>query len=309
MKSMDKSLEQFMAVTELGSFVAAAERLHVSQPALTYSIKKLEEGLGVRLFERSSRGVRLTAYGETLYNNSLIMRRLYSNALETIERQKSEFEHGISIGTGYSSWTLFLKDFVMAHFRDHPNAPINVSVGNAMRCMDQLWAGDISLFVGHQIQDLAREADIDFIPLGFAKDGYFVRTKHPLLDQPRRLSDIFAYPTAMAFPSESHQKRLLIDSAVPVPKPYRFGHAFTSNSMQACMDFISETDAVLIHSLLLANYFAERGFKQVVIDNGEILPSWLLGIYILPERRADPHVRKFIELIRQGASKLDLQTT
>lgn len=298
-----------MAVTELGSFVAAAERLHVSQPALTYSIKKLEESLGIRLFERSSRGVRLTAYGETLYKNSLIMRRLYSNALETIERQKSEYEHGISIGTGYSSWTLFLKDFVLEHFRDHPNAPINVSVGNAMRCMDQLWSGDISLFVGHQIQDLAREADIDFIPLGFAKDGYFVRKGHPLLDQPRRLSDIFDYPTTMAFPPESHQKRLLVDSAVPVPKPYRFGHAFTSNSMQACLDFINETDAVLIHSELLASSFVKRGFMQVEIDGGEILPSWLLGIYVLPERRADPHIRKFIELIRQGASKLDLQHT
>ncbi|TNM63976.1 LysR family transcriptional regulator [Aliirhizobium smilacinae] len=308
MESMDKSLEQFMAVTELGSFVAAAERLLVSQPALTYSIKKLEENLGVRLFERSSRGVRLTAYGETLYKNSLIMRRLYSNALETIERQKSEFEHGISIGTGYSSWTLFLKDFVVAHFRDHPNAPINVSIGNAMRCMDQLWAGDISLFVGHQIQNLVREVDIDFIPLGLAKDGYFVRQDHPLLGQSRRLSDIYAYPTTMAFPPESRQKRLLVDSAVTVPQPDRFGHAFTSNSMRACMDFVRETDSVLIHSDLLADSFTEHGLIQVVIDSGEMQRSWLLGIYVLPERRADPHVRKFIELIRLGASKLDLQT-
>jgi DNA-binding transcriptional LysR family regulator len=304
---MDKSLEQFMAVTELGSFVAASERLFVSQPALTYSIKKLEESLGVRLFERSSRGVRLTPYGETLYKNSLIMRRLYANALETIERQKSEHEHGISIGTGYSSWTLFLKDFVVAHFRDHPNAPINVSIGNAMRCMEQLWSGDISLFIGHQIQNLAREVDIDFIPLGLAKDGYFVRPDHPLLGQPRRVAEIFTYPTTMAFPPESRQKRLLIDGAVSVPQPDRFGHAFTSNSMRACMDFVRDTDAVLIHSDLLAASFASHGLSQIEIDSEEMLPSWLLGIYVLPERRADPHVRKFIELIRKGASALDLQ--
>ena len=303
---MDKQLEQFMAVTELGSFVAAADRLLLSQPALTYSIKKLEEQLRVKLFERSSRGVRLTPYGETLYKNTLIMRRLYSNALETIERQRSESEHGISIGTGYSSWTLFLKDFVIDHFRQHPNAPINVSIGNAMRCMDQLWAGDISLFVGHQIRNLVGEVDLDFIPLGMAKDGYFVRPEHPLLDQPRHITEVFAYPTTMAFPPESRQKRLLIDSAGPVPQPDRFGHVFTSNSMRACMDFARGTDAVLIHSDMLAESFVSHGLAQVEILEAEMLPSWLLGIYVLPERRSDTHVRKFIDLIRKGAEKLNL---
>ncbi|MGF9692544.1 LysR family transcriptional regulator [Rhizobium sp. 0TCS1.26] len=305
---MDRSLEQFMAVTEMGSFVAAADRLRLSQPALTSSIKKLEQSLGVRLFERSSRGVRLTAYGETLYKNTLIMRRLYTNALETIERQRSESEHGISIGTGYSTWTLFLKDFVIDHFREYPNAPINVSIGNAMRCMDQLWAGDISLFVGHQIQNLVREVDIDFIPLGMAKDGYYVRPGHPLLDQPRRINEVFTYPTTrMAFSPEARQRRLLIDGAASAPQPDRFGHAFTSNSMRACLDFVRETDTVLMHTALLAESFASDGLGQVQILEGEMLPSWLLGIYVLPERRSDPHVRKFINLIQDGASRLDLQ--
>lgn len=303
---MDKALEQFMAVTELGSFVAAADRLLVSQPALTYSMKKLEQSLGVQLLERSSRGVRLTSYGETLYKNALIMRRLYANALETIERQRAESEHGISIGSGYSSWSLFLKDFVTDHFRQHPNAPINVSIGNAMRCMDQLWAGDISLFVGHQIPNLVREVDIEFIPLGMARDGYFVRPGHPLGEQPRRITDVFAYPTTMAFPPEARQKRLLIEGAGSMPQPDRFGHAFTSNSMRACMDFVLETDAVLIHSDLMAPYFLSHGLEQVEMTPGEMVPSWLLGIYVLPERKADPHVRKFIDLIRQAASKLDL---
>jgi DNA-binding transcriptional LysR family regulator len=297
-----------MAVAELGSFVAAAERLFVSQPALTYSIKKLEESLGVRVFERSSRGVRLTTYGETLYKNTMIMRRLYANALETIERQKSEHEHGISIGTGYSSWTLFLKDFVITHFRDHPNAPINVSIGNAIRCMDQLWAGDISLFVGHQIQNLVREVDIEFIPLGFAKDGYYVRPEHPLLMKPRRLREIFAYPTTrMTFTPEARQKRLLLDDIPQASPAESYNHAFTSNSMRACIDFVRNTEAVLMHTALLADSFALDGLRHVEVLPDEMLPSWMLGIYVLPERKLDPHVRKFIDLIQLGASKLDLQ--
>ena len=301
---MDKALEQFLAVTETGSFVAAAEQLLLSQPALTYSMKKLEKRLGVRLFERSSRGVRLTAYGETLHEKVLLMRRLYTNALDTIERQRAELEHGISIGTGYSTWILFLKDYVGEHFRAHPNAPINVSIGNAMRCMDQLLAGDISLFVGHRIPNLAGEIEADFIPLGMATDGYFVRSGHPLLDAPQRVSDIFSCPTTMAFPSETRQRRLQANTAEP--QPDTSGHVFTSNSLEACLSFVKATDAVLIHSNLLADFFRSQGIEQIETCPGELVPSWLLGIYVLKERRSDPLLVNLISLIRKSAATLDL---
>lgn len=301
---MDKSLEQFLAVTEAGSFLAAAEQLLLSQPALTYSMKKLEKRLGVKLFERSSRGVRLTPYGETLHEKALLMRRLYTNALETIERQRAELEQGISIGTGYSTWILFLKDYVGEHFRAHPNAPINVSIGNAMRCMDQLLAGDISLFVGHRIANLAGDIEADFIPLGMATDGYFVRSGHPLLDAPQPVSEIFSWPTTMAFPSETRQRRLQANTIEP--QPDRSGHVFTSNSLEACLAFVNSTDAVLIHSNLLADFFRSQGIEQVTTRPEEILPSWLLGIYVLQERRNDPLVVNIIRLIRERAATLDL---
>ena len=303
---MDKALEQFMTVTEAGSLVAASEILLVSQPALTYNLKKLEQSLGVPLFDRSSRGVRLTRYGETLYKNALIMRRLYANALQTIERQQAEDELGISIGTGYSTWILFLKDFVLEHFQLHPNAPINVSIGNAMRCMDQLLAGDISLFIGHRIANLAREVEVDFIPLGMARDGYFVKPDHPLLEQPRSMTEVFSYPTSMAFPPEMRQRRLVVSGAHAEAQPSTAGHAFTSNSLEACVDFVRSTEAVLIHSDTLTSFFVDRGLRQIQTSAGEVVPRWLLGIYVLPEKRPDPTVRKFVERIVEGARKLGL---
>lgn len=63
---MDKVLVQFLAVAEEGSISGAATSLLVTQPTLTFNLKKLEQTLGVALFERSSRGVTLTRYGETL---------------------------------------------------------------------------------------------------------------------------------------------------------------------------------------------------------------------------------------------------
>lgn len=61
-----RPLQQFLAVAELLHFGRAAERLHMSQPPLTMAIRKLEDQLGVLLFVRTSRTVRLTAAGTAL---------------------------------------------------------------------------------------------------------------------------------------------------------------------------------------------------------------------------------------------------
>lgn len=59
-------LRSFLHVAELGNLSRASERLHLSQPALSRQIKQLEQSLGVELFERTGRGVRLTDAGELL---------------------------------------------------------------------------------------------------------------------------------------------------------------------------------------------------------------------------------------------------
>lgn len=61
-----RQLEVFLAIADAGSFTRAAARLHVAQPSLSYSVRQLEKELGVELFERLGRGVRLTPAGEAL---------------------------------------------------------------------------------------------------------------------------------------------------------------------------------------------------------------------------------------------------
>ncbi len=59
-----KQIRAFLAVAQSLSFAVACERLHLSQSALSLTIKALEEGLGGRLFTRNTRNVALTAEGE-----------------------------------------------------------------------------------------------------------------------------------------------------------------------------------------------------------------------------------------------------
>lgn len=66
-----RQLRQFVAVAEARSFRRAAERLYMAQPPLSVAIRKLEEEIGATLFERGSRGVRLTAAGQAAYDAAL----------------------------------------------------------------------------------------------------------------------------------------------------------------------------------------------------------------------------------------------
>ena len=65
-----RRLEQLIALAEEGSFVRAAERTHLSQPALTRSIQHLEHDLGIRLFDRTRQGVVPTAAGQQLVDRA-----------------------------------------------------------------------------------------------------------------------------------------------------------------------------------------------------------------------------------------------
>jgi LysR family transcriptional regulator, nitrogen assimilation regulatory protein len=66
-----RSLSYFARIAELGSITRAASHLHLAQPALTRHVQRLEEELGVALFTRANRGVRLTEAGQRLLDNAL----------------------------------------------------------------------------------------------------------------------------------------------------------------------------------------------------------------------------------------------
>ncbi|MBS3850472.1 LysR family transcriptional regulator [Devosia sp. J2-20] len=299
---MDKLLNQFLAVAEAGTISGAATALFITQPTLTFNMRKLEESMGVPLLTRSSRGVELTAYGETLYQNARLMRRLHDNMLKAIEQQRGRIEQGLNIGTGYSWWNLFIRDMVVGYSNAFPNARVHISLGNQLRLMDQLLTGDISLFVGHEIEGLNRSAGARFIPLSKVGNGYFVRAGHPLLAAPRSIAEIEMYPAVTsALPETRHQRFFETWSRTTAASANfdRGKYAFASNSMAACLDYVARTDAVIGHTEVMDAEFVRRGLARVTVT--ETTAPSVIGMYALNERLDEPRVAELISWLQEAA--------
>src|SRR6056297_3116251 len=85
-----ESLEYFQKIAEVKSISKVANSSHISQPALSQQIQKLEDSLGKQLFVRSNRGVKLTPAGETVLKYADNIIRTYEKMLSDLEDQEKE---------------------------------------------------------------------------------------------------------------------------------------------------------------------------------------------------------------------------
>lgn len=95
-----KDVEYFMAIVEAGSFSAAADKLFISQPALSQHVKKIENELGIQLFDRSKRSVVLTEAGKIFRQEGRQLLQVHSRLLGRISMlgfsEKETVRFGIS---------------------------------------------------------------------------------------------------------------------------------------------------------------------------------------------------------------------
>ena len=123
-------LRTFLDVIELGSFSAAAERLSLTQPAVSLQIRQLEQRLGVRLIERIGRKAQPTAAGAELLAYASEIDTLTSRAIEEVGRHASGTIGRVRIGTGATACIFLLPPILREQRRKFPSLQITVSTGN-----------------------------------------------------------------------------------------------------------------------------------------------------------------------------------
>lgn len=121
-----RQLSYFVAVAEEGHLGRAAQRLCMSQPPLTRHVKAMEAGLGVQLFDRTPRGMRLTEAGEALLKDAREILRMLHGAADRAQRVGTGQRGRLDVGL-YGSATFGVVPRILARFcEEHPDVDLSL---------------------------------------------------------------------------------------------------------------------------------------------------------------------------------------
>ncbi len=138
-------LQVFIAAADLENFSAAAQELHLSQPAITQRIRSLEKQLGVKLFERQGRRVHLSEAGAYLLPLAKDLLRRSKRTEEMMQSLRGEVVGHLVIGCSTTTGKYLLPP-LMARFCDrYPGVQATVRVGSRNRVLELLAAGQVHL--------------------------------------------------------------------------------------------------------------------------------------------------------------------
>ena len=143
-----RQLSAFLAIVTHGSLGRAAEVLHVTQPALSRTVKRLEGQLGATLFERNSKGMRLTPVGEALLPHATLMGRVAEHASEEINALRGLAKGTIKVGGIASAVSLILPVAIQRVFTHWPNLQAQIIEGVWDRLAEALTKHEIDLALG-----------------------------------------------------------------------------------------------------------------------------------------------------------------
>jgi DNA-binding transcriptional LysR family regulator len=154
-----RHLSVFHGVAKAGSVNAAARLLHTSQPAVSRELRTLEVRLGVPLFDRLPRGMRLTEAGQVLLSYAERIFGLEA-AAERAMRELADLEGGhLAIGASNTLGTYLLPAFVAAFHTRYPQVTLNLHVGNTQEIVKGVLDSRFTLgFVEGRVRGEATEA-------------------------------------------------------------------------------------------------------------------------------------------------------
>ena len=149
-------LRYFLTIANEESFSRAAEILHITQPTMSRQMIQLEEELGVKLFERTTRNVVLTEDGMLLRRRAEEILSLADKATQELMHHGEELEGTISIGTGEFDAFEILADCIESFSAQHPKVHFNIISQSADYIKEHLERGLVDLALMLEPVDTAK---------------------------------------------------------------------------------------------------------------------------------------------------------
>lgn len=184
-----RHLRSFLAVAEAGSFTNAAQRLSLTQSTLTATIRQLEEAVGVRMFDRTTRKVAMTPEGERFKPEAERLLTQFSSALSDLQAFSEGRQGHVHIAAAASIIEFFLTDAIKIFRESYPLITFSIRDAGAEFVERLVSRGEIDFAITSPHRGLE---DLSYTPLLEDCYGVVCNPSHPLAscESPPRWADL-----------------------------------------------------------------------------------------------------------------------
>ncbi|WP_299597675.1 LysR substrate-binding domain-containing protein [uncultured Microbulbifer sp.] len=297
-----RHLKLLVTVNEQRNIFKAAQALNMAQPAATKTIRELEKDLEVELFERSSRGVTPTLYGDILIRHAKLILAQVKGASEELASLHGGLVGRVTVGTLLAASATLLPIAIARLKKECPNVSIHILERTFDSLSSGLRIGDIDFVVGR----LPRGAQGDGLnsevlyhePVVFA-----ARNGHPLSKNKKiTLQDLLDYEWIL--PPQTTHLRQEVDEALReagIESPVR---AVESVSILANRTLLEETDMISVMPDQVVRFYEKDGLLQRLPVTLNISPG-PIGISLCEGRTLSPAANYLLDKLREVAAEHD----
>ena len=254
-----RHLEHWLALADTGSFSRAAEKLHITQSALSRSIQALEEDLGGPLVDRVGKKNELTPLGRSVLERA---RRIVHEAQE-LKLGAALLQQGglgaLSVGLGSGPGAMLMTPWLVYMAKHHPTVQVTVSRGSTELQLTQLRERQLDALVV-DVRRVESAPDLKMTQVVEMRAGFVCRQGHPLLERAAKglpFDALLSYPIASIQLSQE-VARLLVDHYGPQANPAQMT-TLQCEDIASLLDVVGQTDAIYLGIVGAAREGLEQG--------------------------------------------------
>lgn len=294
-----RHLRHFVAVAETGNFQKAARQVHLSQPAVTKSIQRMEHWFGYKLFDRGAK-LELTDFGRLLLDQA---RKTLLN-FDDLQHEANLFRNLITgeltIGAGPLMAESIVGPAVGRLLARHPKLHVTVHVDNFAQFPERLRHRELDFFIA-DITAIRTAPEFEIIAVPAQEVVWFCRPGHPLAAQkPVSLAEFFRYPIVVpmlatwvtAWFTEHYPGNL-----------GTFRPALTCSHFSTLKAVVENSDAIsgAIHAALVGD-FLEKRFVPIPLKAPKLHAN--AGIVSLKGRSLSPAALALVTELQEQMAEL-----
>jgi DNA-binding transcriptional LysR family regulator len=238
-----KHLEHLLALADTGSFSRAAEKLFITQSALSRSIQNLEEDLGGLLLDRIGKRNELTPLGLDVVSRARHIVRDAAELRHSAKLLQGEGSVSISVGLGSGPAALLMVPLLCAAARQQ-GMRVSVTQGSVELQVLQLRSRQLDAMVV-DMRRVIPAADLNIESLAELKAGFVARAHHPLASKKTlNLADVLRYPIAST-PLSDEVARMMVDQYGLQANPSEMVK-LRCDDVASLVGAVAQTDAIFL---------------------------------------------------------------